>query len=184
MCETQDHRHRLGLTRVRRQRVHPLAEPLLRRRDLRHATTEHDPQQRNPARRNPARRARAPVALLVRAAPNVRVELQERARGRLQVPALAVRGKAPREKARQEREPEEKRQPREPEHGARGEEQHRVAERLGPLRENRLAVGPQRRVARDARPVDGLRHAPAAAHRAAVAAAKSEQRDFRSLWPT
>ena len=160
------------------QRAHPLVEPLLRRRDLRHATTEHAPQQRNPARRNPARRARALVALLVRVVPNVRVELQERARGRLQAPALAVRGKALREKARQKREPEEKRQPREPEHGARGEEQHRVAEKLGPLRENRLAVGPQRRVARDARPVDELPHAPVAARRVAVAAGKPEQREL------
>ena len=150
--------------------LHLLAELAARRRVHRHATTEHDLQQRNPARGNPARRARAVVALLVRVAPRVRVELQERVHGRLQVRALALR-----EKARHERELEEKRQPRAAEHGAQGEEQHRAGERLGPLRENRLLGGQQRKLARDARLVGGLCLAPVVAHRAVVAVVKSEQ---------
>lgn len=104
-------------------RPHPVAHlKVVVRRAPRHATTERDRQQRNPAQRNPARRnqarrnrrAQLPVALLVRAAPNARVEQPEKARGSLLVPARVLHEKvlhekAPHEKAPHERELEEKR---------------------------------------------------------------------------
>lgn len=162
--------------------VHPRPVANLKvgvRRAPRRAATEQDRQQRNPGRRNPGRRAQRLLARLVRAVRNARVEQPEKARGSLLVPARLLHEKVP-----HERELEKKRQPRAEEHGAQDEARRPAAERLELLRERRMAVGLQRKVARDARPLLGPRHAPAAAHRAAVDAAKSKQQELRSLWPT
>ena len=180
---------------ARKARPHPVGHLKVGvRRATRLATMEQDRRQRNRARRNPARRAQLPVALLVRALPNALVEQPEKARGNLLVPARglhekalhekALHEKAPYEKAPHERALAEKRQHRAAGRGARDEARPPVAERLERHRDNRLAVGPQRKAVRDAPPVDGPHHAPAGAHRAAVAAAKSKQRELRSLWPT